>query len=89
MYRAYGTEFTEEISGLEAGMERFLDLSREFIGRTNMLQRQANGLSLQLAYLIFDDQVAAECFGNEAVFANGDHTGIITGGAYGYRVEKV
>ena len=28
MYRAYGAEFTEEISALEAGMDRFLDLSR-------------------------------------------------------------
>ena len=32
MYRAYGAEFTEEISALEAGMDRFLDLSRNFIG---------------------------------------------------------
>ena len=43
---------------------------------------------MQLAYLVFDDQIPAECFGNEAVFANGDHSGIITCGAYGYRVEK-
>jgi dimethylglycine dehydrogenase len=43
---------------------------------------------MQLAYLVFDDQIPAECFGNEAVFANGDLTGIITGGAYGYRVQK-
>jgi len=32
--------------------------------------------------------VPAECFGNEAVFVDGKHTGIITGGAYGYRVGK-
>ena len=88
MYRAYGAEFTEEISALEAGMDRFLDLSREFIGSANILERQANRLSTQLAYLVFDDEVPAECFGNEAVFANGNLTGIITGGAYGYRVGK-
>jgi dimethylglycine dehydrogenase len=87
-YRAYGHEFTEEISGLEAGMERFIDLSRDFIGADNMRQRQANGISMQLAYLVFDDDVPAECFGNEAVFANGEVTGIITGGAYGFRVAK-
>lgn len=88
MYRAYGAEFTEEISALEAGMNRFLDLSRHFIGSENLRERQTAGLSMQLAYLVFDDQIPAECFGNEAVFANGDHSGIITGGAYGYRVEK-
>jgi len=43
---------------------------------------------MQLAYLVFDDEVPAECFGNEAVFVDGKHTGIITGGAYGYRVGK-
>jgi dimethylglycine dehydrogenase len=88
MYRAYGNEFTEEISGLEAGMERFMDLSRNFIGADNIRQRQASGIKSQLAYLVFDDQLPAECFGNEAVFVAGQLTGIITGGAYGHRIGK-
>ena len=87
-YRAYGHEFTEEISGIEAGMDRFIDLSRDFIGAQNMRQRHANGVDMALAYLVFDDEVPAEVFGNEAVYVNGEHTGIITGGAYGYRVGK-
>jgi dimethylglycine dehydrogenase len=86
MYRAYGGEFTEEISALEAGMDRFLDLSRDFIGADNIRARQADGVKLQLAYLVFDDQVSAECFGNEAVFVDNQLTGIITSGAYGHRV---
>jgi len=86
MYRAYGGEFTEEISALEAGMGRFLDLSRDFIGADNIRKRQSEGVKLQLAYLKFDDQVPAECFGNEAVFVGNQLTGIITSGAYGHRV---
>ncbi len=86
MYRAYGGEFTEEISALEAGMDRFLDLSRDFIGADNIRKRQNEGIKLQLAYLAFDDQVPAECFGNEAVFVGNQLTGIITSGAYGHRV---
>ena len=86
MYRAYGAEFTEEISALEAGMERFLDLNRDFIGADNIRERMSSGIKTKLAYLIFDDQVPAECFGNEAVFSDGELTGIITSGAYGYRV---
>jgi dimethylglycine dehydrogenase len=46
----------------------------------------SSGIKTKLAYLIFDDQVPAECFGNEAVFSDGELTGIITSGAYGYRV---
>ena len=38
MYRAYGAEFTEEISALEAGMDRFLDLSRDFVGSDKSLE---------------------------------------------------
>ena len=86
MYRAYGAEFTEEISALEAGMDRFLDLSREFIGSENIRQRQKNGIKTKLAYLIFDDNTPAECFGNEAVFADDKLCGIITSGAFGFRV---
>ena len=86
MYRAYGAEFTEEISALEAGMERVLDLDRNFIGADNIRERLSMGVKTKLAFLIFDDQIPAECFGNEAVFDGDNLSGIITSGAYGYRV---
>jgi dimethylglycine dehydrogenase len=88
MYRAYGHEFTEEISGLEAGMDRFINLDRKFIGSENLLRRSAEGLQSKLAYLVFDDQIPAECFGNEAVFCDGELAGIVTGGAYGHRANQ-
>ena len=88
MYRAYGNEFTEEISGFEAGMDRFIDTCRDFIGCENMKQRKENGYEIELAYLAFDDDQPCECFGNEAVYHNGEHIGLITGGAYGHRVGK-
>ncbi|MDE0949033.1 MAG: FAD-dependent oxidoreductase [Candidatus Thioglobus sp.] len=86
MYRAYGAEFTEEISALEAGMDRFLDLSRDFIGCENIRQREIDGIKTKLAYLVFDDDIPAECFGNEAVFNADKLSGIITSGAFGFRV---
>ena len=88
MYRAYGAEFTEEISGFEAGMGRFIDTSRDFIGCDNLKQRQQNGYAIELAYLVFDDDVPCECFGNEAVFHNGELIGLTTGGAFGHRLGK-
>ncbi len=87
-YRAYGSEFTEEISALEAGMSRFVDMSREFIGRASLLERQELGFSIELAYLVFDDDVPCECFGNEAVFAGDEHIGLTTSGAFGFRVGR-
>jgi len=88
MYRAYGNEFTEEISGYEAGMSRFIDTSRDFIGCDNMKQRKEIGYEIELAYLAFDDDQPCECFGNEAVYHNGKHIGLTTSGAYGHRVGK-
>jgi dimethylglycine dehydrogenase len=86
MYRAWGSEFTEEISGVEAGMARFIDTSRDFVGADSIRERQQNGVSMQLAYLAFDDDIPCECFGNEAVFCDGELVGLTTGGAYGHRV---
>ena len=88
MYRAYGNEFTEEISGIEAGMERFIDTSRDFIGCGNIRKRATEGGSIQLAYLLFDDDIACECYGNEAVYHNGELIGLTTSGAYGHRIGK-
>jgi dimethylglycine dehydrogenase len=86
MYRAWGNEFTEEISGVEAGMERFIDSSRDFIGVESIRARQSEGGEILLAYLAFDDDIACECYGNEAVYQGREIVGITTGGAYGHRV---
>ncbi len=88
MYRAYGNEFTEEISGVEAGMQRFIDTSRNFIGCESIKKRQDEGCKIQLAYLVFDDDLPGECFGNEALFQGDKLVGLTTGGAYGHRVGK-
>jgi dimethylglycine dehydrogenase len=88
MYRSWGSEFTEEISGIEAGMERFIDTSRDFIGVENIKKRQSEGINIKLAYLVFDDDIASECFGNEAVYQEGKLVGLTTGGAFGHRVGK-
>ena len=49
---------------------------------------EQDGYAIELAYLVFDDRVPAECFGNEAVYHNGELIGLTTGGAYGHRIGK-
>lgn len=67
-------------------MHRFVDLSRDFIGRDSLMERQEHGFAIELAYLVFDDDVPCECYGNEAVFAGDEYIGLTTSGAYGFRV---
>lgn len=87
MYRAWGHEFTEEFTTVEAGMVgRFLDTSRDFIGVEEIRKREEQGTDTLLAYLAFDDDVACECYGNEAVYHNGEVVGLTTSGAFGHRV---
>ena len=86
MYRAWGHEFTEEYSAVEAGMGRFIDTSRDFIGADAVRKIEAEGGKQKLAYLAFDDAIECDAFGNEAVYHNGELVGVITGGAFGHRV---
>jgi dimethylglycine dehydrogenase len=88
IYRGWGHEFTEEICGVEAGMGRFIDTTRDFIGVEVVREREASGGEVQLAYLAFDDDdaIECECFGNEAVFHNGEYVGMTTNGGLGHRV---
>jgi dimethylglycine dehydrogenase len=69
-------------------MDRFIDTSRDFIGCENLQQRQRDGYAIELAYLVFDDEITCECYGNEAVYHNGELIGLTTGGAYGHRIGK-
>lgn len=85
-YRAWNHEYTEEVSAVEAGMERFIDTSRDFIGVDVVKDRLENGMTMKLAYLAFDDDVPCEVFANEGVYHDGKFVGMITGGAYGHRV---
>ena len=87
-YRAYNHEFTEEFDAVDAGMDRFVDLSRNFLGADAIKKNREDSNRLQLAYLVFEDDIPCECFGNESVFHKGEHVGIVTSGAYGHRVGK-
>ncbi len=69
-------------------MGRFVDTTRDFIGCGNIKKRTNSEFGIELAYLVFDDDMACECFGNEAVHNNGELIGLTTSGAFGHRIGK-
>ncbi len=87
-YKGWGSELTNEITMIEADMERFVDFDKEdFIGRTALLKRKQDGVSTQIVYLTVDVD-DTDPLGNEPVYADGRIVGVSTSGAYGHAVGQ-
>ncbi|MGB3714245.1 MAG: FAD-dependent oxidoreductase [Candidatus Promineifilaceae bacterium] len=87
-YAGWGVELTNEITLIEAGMERFVKLDKgEFVGRRSLLARKQEGIRSRLAYV----EVAAgdaDVRGGEPLFAGDKVIGVTTSGGYGHTVNK-
>ncbi|MFM9843238.1 MAG: FAD-dependent oxidoreductase [Dongiaceae bacterium] len=81
-YRGWGSELTNEITMMDADMERFVDFTKpDFVGRSATMVSRQRGPSTCLVYLDVD-AADADPRGGEAVFANGTCVGVVTSGAY-------
>jgi dimethylglycine dehydrogenase len=86
-YRGWGSELTNEVTMIEADMERFVHFEKEFIGRSATLTSKQQGPRFMLSYLEVD-ALDADCLGNEPIYVAGRLVGLTTGGAYGFAVDK-
>ena len=87
-YRGWGTELTNEITMIEAGLERFVKLDKsEFVGREALVKRKEEGIATKLVYLAVD-AADADTMGGEPVHAKGRVIGVTTSGAYGHAVKQ-
>jgi dimethylglycine dehydrogenase len=87
-YAGWGVELTEEITMIEAGMERFVKFNKgDFIGREALLQRKHEGISTKLVYVEVM-AVDADVRGGEPVLAGENIIGVTTSGGYGHTVGQ-
>jgi dimethylglycine dehydrogenase len=87
-YRGMGADLTNEISPIEAGLERFVSMKKgAFVGREALENIQRKGVALKLVYLEID-ALDADCMGGEPIHANGRVVGVTTSGGFGHRVQK-
>ena len=86
-YKAWGLELTTELTPIEGGLDRFVDMDSPFIGREAVADRAREGVDTRLVYLSVD-AVDADAHGNEPVYAGERVVGLTTSGAYGYAVER-
>ena len=87
-YRGWGAELTNEVTMLDAAMERFIKFDKdEFTGRDATLAQREAGLAMRLIY--FDVEASdSEVRGGEPVFNSESCIGVTTSGAYGHYVKK-
>jgi len=87
-YYAWGVELINEITMIEAGMERFIDFNKgDFLGREALLQRQKENLKWKIAYVEVDAE-DADARGSEPVYVGDKVIGVTTSGSYGHTVNK-
>ncbi|TFL20037.1 GcvT family protein [Jannaschia formosa] len=79
-YRAFGTELGRDATPLEAGLDRFVDLSKDFLGKAAM---QEIGIRSRCVTLLVDGPGDADPWGREALYApDGSRVGRLTSGGY-------
>ena len=86
-YKAWGSELTTEITPIEARLERFVDQSKDFVGKDVVVSRSGEELDMVLVYCEVSTG-DAECRGNEPVYSGDTMIGITTSGTWSHSTNK-
>jgi dimethylglycine dehydrogenase len=84
-YRAFGNELGRDATPLEAGLDRFVDLSKDFTGKQAML---GVGIRSKCVTLLIDGPADADPWGKEALLHDGVKIGRLTSGGYSVAFGK-
>jgi dimethylglycine dehydrogenase len=84
-YRAFGNELGRDATPLEAGLDRFVDLSKDFHGKEAML---ATGIRAKCVTVLIDGPGDADPWGKEALLVDGVKVGRLTSGGYSVAFGK-
>ncbi len=84
-YRAFGTELGRDATPLEAGLDRFVDLEKEFHGKAAMVE---TGIRSKCVTLLIDGPADADPWGREALYSGDTRVGRLTSGGYSVAFGK-
>ncbi len=84
-YRAFGTELGRDATPLEAGLDRFVDLSKDFSGKSAM---EATGIRSLCVTVLIDGPPDADPWGREALYDGATKVGRLTSGGYSVHFGK-
>ncbi|MEM1431554.1 MAG: FAD-dependent oxidoreductase [Pseudomonadota bacterium] len=78
-YRAFGTELGRDATPLEAGLDRFVDLGKDFHGKAAMVE---TGVRFKCVTCLIDGPADADPWGREALYSGDRKVGRLTSGGY-------
>jgi dimethylglycine dehydrogenase len=78
-YRAFGNELGRDAFPLEAGLDRFVDLSKDFRGKAAMASL---GIRSKCVTVLVDGPDDADPWGREALYSGDDRVGRLTSGGW-------
>lgn len=84
-YRAFGTELGRDATPLEAGLDRFVDLTKDFHGKQAMLD---TGIRSKCVTLLIDGPADCDPWGKEALLHDGAKIGRLTSGGWSVAFGK-
>ncbi len=84
-YRAFGNELGRDATPLEAALDRFVDLNKDFQGKAAML---AHGIRSKCCTLLIDGPSDTDPWGKEALLHDGEKIGRLTSGGYSVAFGK-
>ncbi|MEN9822509.1 MAG: hypothetical protein RLZ04_935, partial [Actinomycetota bacterium] len=87
-YRAWGSDIGPDHTPLEAGLGWACKIGTgvEFRGRDALVAQQSNGVRKVLATFTTDPSVVL--LGRETIFRDGERVGWLTGGGFGYTIDR-
>jgi aminomethyltransferase len=84
-YSLYGQDIDEKTTPLEAGLEKFIDFGKEFIGRDALLKQKKNGFKGNRIFLKSLSRRSPRH--HHKIYAAGKETGVVTSGTFSPHLE--
>jgi len=79
-YPLYGQEINREITPEEARLERFVDFTKDFIGKDALTKKHKGGMTKELSCFAAKSRRAPRH--NYKIYADGEEIGIVTSGSF-------
>ena len=79
-YSLYGQDIDANTSPLEAGLERFIDWNKDFIGKPALLKQKREGVSRRMIYFMANSRRSPRH--NYQIFYDAEDAGTVTSGSF-------